>query len=528
MADPVVMKYGTFNFASVGANPIFTINKEILRTAGQHSLGTKITVTLNGSILYIADVDEEKGSLKAVTERIDAVKNAFAKDYEEFYLACGDVIYKGYPIVGSVDFSNHGEDNYVLLADYTIVLNFNRLDAEGKDGYELAGFEQGNTGDDPEATDLTAYNLLSASDELSVEFYNNNDGGKITYFSGGEELLKPTVLSVQRSLSAQGMGMSRKVEGIQAEFSAEESARFWIMAQLADDESEGIKNLFCVQDFKIISRVRTVTSNKLDGSCNASVTYLLSEQEDDTKYIESFDVTVDTSTDSPLTTINVNGTIQGFSEVGFTKSTDVAECDTPNTVKSAFDSATDGWEVVKSKIYNRLKNFFDNDSYVDKHGVGLTTPITKGALHIQPLTDSIGYNIEAGTVTYSRSYNNRVEFYNDNALTETISYNTNNATDIYASLTVLGRANGPLFQNMGTTTAETRDLSIDTIVQPVSTKTSITHAHLSAPSTKYEGLITLYENTLSDKVYFRNSDTEAWEPTLGHYTRSISWTVGTC
>ena len=277
MADPVVMKYGTFNFASVGANPIFTINKEILRTAGQHSLGTKITVTLNGSILYIADVDEEKGSLKAVTERIDAVKNAFAKDYEEFYLACGDVIYKGYPIVGSVDFSNHGEDNYVLLADYTIVLNFNRLDAEGKDGYELAGFEQGNTGDDPEATDLTAYNLLSASDELSVEFYNNNDGGKITYFSGGEELLKPTVLSVQRSLSAQGMGMSRKVEGIQAEFSAEESARFWIMAQLADDESEGIKNLFCVQDFKIISRVRTVTSNKLDGSCNASVTYLLSE-----------------------------------------------------------------------------------------------------------------------------------------------------------------------------------------------------------------------------------------------------------
>ena len=246
------------------------------------------------------------------------------------------------------------------------------------------------------------------------------------------------------------------------------------------------------------------------------------------KYIESFDVTVDTSTDSPLTTINVNGTIQGFSEVGFTKSTDVTECDTPNTVKSAFDSATDGWEVVKSKIYNRLKNFFDNDNYVDKHGVGLTTPITKGTLHIQPLTDSIGYNIEAGTVTYSRSYNNRVEFYNDNALTETISYNTNNATDIYASLTVLGRANGPLFQNMGTTTAETRDLSIDAIVQPVSTKTSITHAHLSAPSTKYEGLITLYENTLSDKVYFRNSDTEAWEPTLGHYTRSISWTVGTC
>ena len=82
---------------------------------------------------------------------------------------------------------------------------------------------------------------------------------------------------------------------------------------------------------------------------------------------------------------------------------------------------------------------------------------------------------------------------------------------------------------MGTTTAETRDLSIDAIVQPVSTKTSITHAHESAPSTKYDELIDSYEAAFgAGVVYFRNSDTEAWEPTLGHYTRSISWTVGTC
>ena len=113
-------------------------------------------------------------------------------------------------------------------------------------------------------------------------------------------------------------------------------------------------------------------------------------------------------------------------------------------------------------------------------------------------------------------------------MTETISYNTNNATDIYASLTVLGRANGPLFQNMGTKTAETRDLAIDVIVQPVSQKT-VAQAHSSAPSTTYDKLVGEYEDDFStNQVYFRNSDTESWEPLLGHYTRSVSWTVGTC
>ena len=530
MADTVVMKYGTFDFSSVGANPIFTINKEILRTGGQLSLGTKITVTLNGTILLPEAVP--MGGLSDVTARITALKTAMAKDYDKFHLKCGDgIIYEGYPLVNSIDFSNHGQDNYVISADYTISLSFNRLDATDKDGYEIAGFQQGSTGEDGQPTDLTAYNLLSASDELSVEFYEDNDGGTITYFSGGEELSKPTVVSVQRSLSAQGMGMSKHKDGVQAEFSAEESARFWIMAQIAQDESEGIKNLFCVENFKIISRVRTVTSNKLDGSCSANVTYLLSEQEDDKRYIENFDVTVELSADSPLTTVNINGTIQGFSDVEFTTATDVTQCDTPNTKKSAFDSATDGWEVVKSKIYNRVNSFFENNSYVDAHGVDLTTPIDKGKLHIQPVTESIGYNTQGGTVTYSRSYNNRVEFWNDQALVETVSFTTNTPTDIYGSLTVLGRDNGPLFQNMGTKTPETRDLAIDAIVPPakVTAATIANDGDVGKSAQKYSKLIKDIEDEFgAGTVYFRNSDTESWEPTMGHYTRSVSWTVGTC
>ena len=539
MADPVVMKYGDFDFSTIGPNPIFTINKETMRTGGQFSLGTKITVTLNGTILFQEIEGEAMGSLTAVTDRINTLKTAFAKDYDKFYLKCDNQdIYQGYPIVNSIDFTNHGQDNYVIAADYTISLSFNRLDNKDKDGYELAGagYKQGDSGKDPQETDLTKYNLLSASDELSLEFYDNHDGGKLTYFSGTEEELKPMVVSVQRSLSAQGMGMSEHIEGEQENFNAEESARFWIMERIAEDETEGIKNLFCVEDFKLISRVRTVTSNKLDGSCSANVTYLLSQQDTDARYIESFDVNVEKSTDSPLIALTINGTIQGFSDVEFQTTTDVLDCNTPEAKQSAFDSATEGWELTKPKIYNRLKNFFDSDK-LEAHGAGGPDEgrkLLKGDLHIQPLTESVGYNTQGGTVTYSRSYNNRVEFWNDKALVETISYTTNNATDIYASLTILGRANGPIFQNVGTTTAETKDLSIDAIVQPAAiTNATVARDGNSAgdPTKEYDLLITQTESKMAEganTVFFRSSDTESWEPYLGHYTRSVSWTVGEC
>ena len=140
MAEPVVMKYGDFDFSTIGPNPIFTINKETMRTGGQFSLGTKITVTLNGTILFQEIEGEAMGSLTAVTDRINTLKTAFAKDYDKFYLKCDNQdIYQGYPIVNSIDFTNHGQDNYVIAADYTISLSFNRLDNKDKDGYELAG-----------------------------------------------------------------------------------------------------------------------------------------------------------------------------------------------------------------------------------------------------------------------------------------------------------------------------------------------------------------------------------------------------
>ena len=508
----ISMSYESYDFgAPEGPIPLFTMNKEIIKTGGQHTLGTKIVVTLNGTLLTQVDSSTDDGTgIDVITESINKLKDAFQEDYGAFTLNCNGTIYKGYPIVRSLDF-NHRDDNYVRLADYTIVLEFNRFDKQGKDGFEPHGYKQGETGQDSEETDLTSYGLLSASDEISIEWYNASDGGILTFF--GVE--KPSIVSIQRSLSAQGMGMSNKVDG--KDYSAEERARKWIMDQI-DSDVDGIKGLFCV-DYELISEVRTATSNKLEGNCSTNVTYLLSK-DSDSRYVESFEASVERAAESPLTTIAINGTIQGFADIDYGPSVDVTDCNNPTNNKSAMDYASEGWDIIKDKVYTRAQTLFDS---LEAHA-----GLLKGTLRESLLSDSLGYNTEAGTLTYSRSYNNREEFYYDEALVETVSYNTSNGTDIYASLTVLGRANGPLFQNMGTKTAETRDLAIDAIVQPISQKTDFGVSN--AITVEYTKLVDAYEASLIGVgvVYFRNSDTESWEPLLGHYTRSVSWTVGTC
>lgn len=513
----VTMSYDDYNFGSPnGPIPLFTINKEFLRTGSQQSIGTKTIVTLNGVLLHNVASDSEAGTgIDDVTDKINALKEAFQVDYARFQLDCNGTIYDGYPIVRSIEFSNRGDDNYVRAANYTIVLEFNRFNNSGKDGFESHGYKQGTTGESAQQeTDLTSYGLVSASDEVTIEWYNDNDGGNLTFFG----VAKPSIVSIQRSLSAQGMGMSNMVEG--NNYSAEERARKWIMDQI-DEDSKGIKGLFCV-DYNLISEVRTASSNALEGNCTTNITYLLSK-DDSTNYIESFEASVERSSDSPLTSIAINGTIQGFSDLDYGSAADVGDCNPPTTNKSAFDYASDAWETIKNQVFSRAQTLFNS---LDNHG-----PLAKGTLREFPMADSVGYNTEGGIITYSLTYNNREEFYSTDALVETIAYNTTHPIDIYASLTVLGRANGPLFQNMGTKTAETRTLSIDAVFQPNSNKTMGIPSAAGTASSTYDALVESYETDIltgANVVYFRNSDDESWEPTLGHYTRSVSWTVGTC
>ncbi|MHA2388026.1 MAG: hypothetical protein ACXACW_04810, partial [Candidatus Hodarchaeales archaeon] len=119
-------------------------------------------------------------------------------------------------------------------------------------------------------------------------------------------------------------------------------------------------------------------------------------------------------------------------------------------------------------------------------------------LNNNPLSTSFGYNNTAGTIIYSYSYDNRPYNCVSNARLENITFSENNPQDVFASLTVLGRAAGPLLQDIGTVGQRTREISIEAVL-PVwdSGRCSTISSVGAGVPTDYDSLVSGYEANLT-------------------------------
>ena len=119
--DGITFSYGSYSF---DPRPLFTVNKEVLKTPANSGLATKYSMTLNGTILPTGiDLDNNKGGLTTVISDAQALQTAFEKDFNLLLLQCDSdtPIISGYPKVVSIDVNN-ASDNYIRQAEYTISL----------------------------------------------------------------------------------------------------------------------------------------------------------------------------------------------------------------------------------------------------------------------------------------------------------------------------------------------------------------------------------------------------------------------
>ena len=221
----------------------------------------------------------------------------------------------------------------------------------------------------------------------------------------------------------------------------------------------------------------------------------------DTGALEDFDVNIERNIDSEITTITINGNVQGLA------SGDSYPGATFTNPK--LSNATEYWNTsVLPNLYSRANALY----------TGTRT------LKADPTNQSYGYNSTAGTITYNYTFDNRPNsVINDNSRAETINVVHNDPADVFTSLTVLGRTQGPLFQEVNTVGPRTRELNIEAVMQTSDT-ISLT------PPTGYDDYMDNYEATLTgtyDQV-FLNSQSKTWSPKDGRFTFSKSWTVGSC
>mgnify|MGYP006276089347 CR=1 FL=1 len=247
------------------------------------------------------------------------------------------------------------------------------------------------------------------------------------------------------------------------------------------------------------NHVRSVSSDILSGTYSITDTWILYKG---SKATFDISVSVESSIDSPSTTVNVNMTVTGIDTTNYN---DV----TSNKYANALESFTS----LKNSAFYIANAAYDDAGFVDAGGILKTTK----------LNESTGTNETAGTITYSCSFNDLVTTV-PGAINENIQINDDNAdglNQVIAKIDVIGKLDGPVIQDMGTTTIRSRSLTIDLTMDRNHRTTPPSSAALSLAN-EYKPTVLSKENPPRDIVY-RQSKSEQWSPKTGVYNLSINW-----
>jgi hypothetical protein len=295
--------------------------------------------------------------------------------------------------------------------------------------------------------------------------------------------------------------------------------------------------------------------NFLGGSYSWTDTYVMKPSSGDYKgknipsgnVIDTFNLDVSSSLDEAIITVNLQGELRGLESFVGTPTESGSGSPGP------FGLALPAGNKMSTAIF-AAQSYLDDALYANTGGgsdsyptkergspllfdraataySGLGSPSTTLLqLSPEPISKSIAYNTNEGTIGYNLSYSNRpVNCYSE-ALSETISISRGLATDVHSSLVILGRANGPILQDIGTKTASTTECSIEAVVVPQTGYTCTGDFWVGAPTEFYQELIDSVEVGIADTygTYFLTANNINWDPRTGRLGRTASWIHTDC
>jgi hypothetical protein len=468
MANNILVTYGSFTFDSINQpNPGVSISRNGERTPGNNdALFTPLEVTLEGNIIT--------SGFQPVVSGIQAIENAFSPELgcQAFKIQCDSntPLIDSSGVVTSISFQPRNDgDLFAQNGAYTITLEIPSL-----------------SGDAPIASGITAL-----SEEWSIQHLDEKAGG--TAFGGS---LMDTAFTVSHNVSITVADACTTDDGLTKAESYLNT--LYGSSTPSDANVTSVFDISSIASINYYNHYRVINKSVQDGSISMSETWVASTG----AALEDFEVSREKNLDSDQVTVTANGTIQGLASISYPAGTGST---------SKMQNAITHWTgVVSGSLYSRASALYDGDYSLNPTG----------------FSSSIGYNGGAGTVSYNFVYNDRPANCVANAKSEIININETEPNDIFASLTVLGRLSGPLFQEVGTSGARTREISIEAILPRSG---ACNFADFTAPG-DYDSLVNTYEAGLIsayDQVFI-NNDTKTWSPKDGRFTWTKGWTVGNC
>tara|TARA_B100000963_G_scaffold352297_1_gene365248 strand:- start:2871 stop:4490 length:1620 start_codon:yes stop_codon:yes gene_type:complete len=238
--------------------------------------------------------------------------------------------------------------------------------------------------------------------------------------------------------------------------------------------------------YKGYNHTRSVSSDQNVGSYSVTDTWVLSQE--NFLSTHSLEFNFENSIDGQGATVGVSATIQGLTSL-----------DSRQTKTDKYANALSSFGTIKGLI-PALANQVYNDS--------------GGAFALRQdrkFSESIGHNKVAGTITYSVSFNDYDPPKIPGAITENVTVNYNNDKGeqrLIAALQVIGRARGPIIQDIQTTQISSRTITVDAVMER-----GLGKPDGSAAISAYRPLGNV----------FLTSSTESFNPYTRAYNKSETW-----
>ena len=465
-----------------------------------------------------------------------------------------------FPRLTNIDFS---EGPYVLRSDYTINLEadilFHRDDAAlnvDQEGTFIphASGEFASLLDTPVAgiteedlvVEMSGAFIADFSEDWSIEVDENGE----TYTdANGVTQIRPKSYRISHSLNATGKKhyMMKENESVE-KISAWESARKFVTSRLNRNASvSGYPNIFgqigsgtlnLMDIYGGFNCVRTENVSEAAGTFSVTENWFLASG----TAFENYNINLSTSNSAPFVSVNIDGNIKGLSTItpsgemyggiglggpvgGFPQSLAPAPPPaTPTTAQTPYQNAVRKYNTISnsglfgvgSDIYRRANN------------------MVAVQLNSQPLSVSIGSNEYTGELSYSLAFDNRPTNIISGAIVETLQVSDTYPGDVFAIVPVIGRATGPILQNIGGRTEYKRDVSLNLVMD----YTKIPYGSgrnpliLKKPSV-VEPTATQIADLLREvspnsepgvRKCFVSPPSETWSPKDGNYSFNISFT----
>jgi len=550
MSDSVYMYYGDYEFDPV---PLISIDRTTRRIGGK-IVGYNFQMTLNGNIVAYTPKDpaQNPSDFQNNVQEIDLLREAFSSDCQPFIVQCGlgeeaTQIISCNPKIESLNFKE-SNNNWVNTIPYTITLSYTDTDQFSESDSIISNdnsFDPITQGVDPSLLKFIEDYSVSWNVEFEKESKwfqidlgevsrQNYSGSSGDYY--GIDSNNPFEATVTRSINVQGIagcvGGSGTVSGAitaSGQFnSAIDNAYRFLQPILTGDYNpikwghgvSGITNLTS-EYYSKFDHYRSYVTNEVAGSIELTESWIVIGTSGVSGNLipckEDFSVNISKSLTEPKTSVSIEGQIRGYETRSFT-----GEQLPTNTTVTAYSNAALGFSSVNSRLFPRVQYFFEQD-------VALGTGPAPAPLNPVPANRTVGHQLNKGIITYNIEYDNRPCSFIEGSLTENITINDTNPTDVFASLAVLGRKQGPILQDIGTVTSPVREINFE-VTMPTPTSCSLEGLDQYNPESSVAGLLCDMRASLNSSFQnvYTSNDNSTWNPLTGRYSRTVAWTLSQC